>query len=429
MKFKKYIILILCVLATLLFATGCSADTDYDFTGMVKVTFHLEGGEYRNCEGVVNYYYDFKPGESKRIKNPAAEKNVSTIDGKFVDSEVKRDGFVLDGWYRSRTEVDGVVAYDGKWDFETDTVTSEGVELYAKWDPYIKYTFDICAFDEDGNPVLDDDGNYVVIGSYAVKAGDVFAGDLLGYKDSRPGYTAVKGEDGGWFYNADGTPWDGEFKHPGGETSTAIPVFVHYINGKFEFVSTKEELLSYCRRAPWSNAFSPVGISLRGNIDLGGEEFSGFPDFAATFEGNGYTISNFKLKYGNLKDDLKGDNDLDSENNQLHISLFGGLRNADIKNVIFENVQIEVSVPFANTKLVYVSPFCLKARDSKVTNVKITGEIKEVMFFNGFDKESSYVVAMSGSSLLPIPKIEGDRNFRNSTFTDINLKGMTYVAL
>ena len=48
MKFKKSIILILCVLSALLFATGCSANTEYDFTGMVKVTFYLEGGEYRN---------------------------------------------------------------------------------------------------------------------------------------------------------------------------------------------------------------------------------------------------------------------------------------------------------------------------------------------------------------------------------------------
>lgn len=429
MKIKKAVILILCVLSLLPLATGCSADAEYDFTGMVKVTFHLEGGEYRNCEGTVNYYYDFKPGESKRIKNPAAEKNVSTIDGKFVDAEVKRDGFVLEGWYRNRTETDGIVVYDGKWDFETDTVSGEGVELYARWDPFVKYTYDICAFDEDGTPATDDDGNYVVIGSYSVREGEAFSGDLLGYKDSRPGYTAVRGEDDGWFYNADGTPWDNEFKHPGGEKSTAVPVFVHYVKGKFEFVSTKEELLSYCKRAPWSNAFNPVGISLRADIDLGGEEFTGFPDFGAVFDGNKHKISNFKLKYGNLKDDLKGDNDLDSENNQLHISLFGGLRNAEIKNVTFENITIEVSVPFANTKLVYVSPLCLKARDSKVENVKITGEIKETLFFDGFDKESSYIVAMSGTSLLPIPKIEGDRNLRNSTFTDVDLSGMKYTAL
>ena len=429
MKFKKSIILILCVLSALLFATGCSANTEYDFTGMVKVTFYLEGGEYRNCEGVVNYYYDFKPGESKRIKNPAAEKNVSTIDGKFVDSDVKRDGFVLEGWYRSKTETDGAVAYEGKWNFETDTVTSEGVELYAKWDPYIKYTYDICALDESGAPVTDADGNYLVLGSYIVKEGDGFAGDLLGYKDKRAGYTAVKGEDGGWFYNADGTPWDEEFKHPGGEKSTAVPVFVHYMKGSFEFVYTKEELLSYCKRAPWNNAFNPIGINLRADIDLGGEEFAGFPNFAGIFDGNGYKICNFKLKYGNQKTDLKTDYDLDAENNQLHISLFGGLRSADIKNVTFENVQIKVAAPYAGTKLVFVSPFCLKARDSKVENVKITGEIKEVTFFDGFDKESSYIAALSGNTLLPIPKIDGDKNFRNSTFTNIDLGGMIYMAL
>ncbi len=77
----------------------------------------------------------------------------------------------------------------------------------------------------------------------------------------------------------------------------------------------------------------------------------------------------------------------------------------------------------------FVSPFCLKARDSKVENVKITGEIKEVTFFDGFDKDSSYIAALSGNTLLPIPKIDGDKNFRNSTFTNIDLGGMIYTAL
>ena len=412
-----------------MFATACNNDVEFDPTGKVKVTFYLEGGEYRNCEGMVNYYYEFKPGENKRIKNPAAKDKKNTIDGKFVDADVKREGYVLDGWYRTKTEVDGVIDYDGKWDFEKDTVSDDGVELYAKWNPIIKYTFDICALDESSQPVVDDEGNYLVLGSYTVEEGDTFGGDLLGYKDKRTGYTAVRGEDGGWYYNADGTPWDMEFTHPGGEKSTAIPVFVHYLPGKFEYISTKDELLAYCRRAPWRNAFDPVGLHLSADIDMGGDEFEGFPDFAGLFDGQGHKIYNFKLKYGNQKNDLKSDNDLDGENNQLHISLFGGLRNATIKDITFENVTIEIEVPFVGTRLVFVSPLCLKARNSKVSGVTMTGVIREKSFFDGFDKDESFVAALSGNTLLPLPKINGDKNNRDSTFTDVDLSGMTYEAL
>ncbi len=188
--------------------------------GDVKVTFYLEGGEYRNCEGVVNYYYDFKPGESKRIKIPPPKER-KHYRGKFVDSASKRDGFVLEGWYRSKTETDGPVAYEASGIFETDTVTSEGVELTPSG-PVYQYTYDICALDESGAPVTDADGNYLVLARISSKEGDGFAGDLLGYKDKRAGYTAVKGEDGAG--STTPTARRGtRSSAPRGEKSTAVP--------------------------------------------------------------------------------------------------------------------------------------------------------------------------------------------------------------
>ena len=219
-------------------------------------------------------------------------------------------------------------------------------------------------------------------------------------------------------------------------------MFVHYEPGKFEEVGTKEELLEYCRRKPWSGAtITPTGIRLTADIDLQGEEIEGFPDFKGTFDGRGHTISNFKLKYSSVKDAFKADNDFTGfGNSQLHISLFGGLGSAvstvqtTVKDVTFENMTIEVDINYADgNSMVTVSPFCSKAKNATVTNVTVTGEVKEVSLPAELlaIKETNYILARDNATgnWLPLPKIPSDGHNRNSVFDDVDLSGVKYTAL
>ena len=71
------------------------------------------------------------------------------------------------------------------------------------------------------------------------------------------------------------------------------------------------------------------------NIDLNGFEFS-FSEFDKTFsgnlDGNGYTIFNFKIS----------DYYVDEETDTAHFSLFDSLYSANVKNINFSDITIEV---------------------------------------------------------------------------------------
>ena len=75
--------------------------------------------------------------------------------------------------------------------------------------------------------------------------------------------------------------------------------------------------------------------TITNNIDLNGYDFS-FAEFNKTFsgnlDGNGYTIFNFKIsKYS-----------VDEETDTAHFNLFDGLYSANIKNINFSNITIDV---------------------------------------------------------------------------------------
>ena len=70
----------------------------------------------------VEHQVTFEPNGGISINpNPLTVKTGS----KLTEPVCKREGYTLDGWYREDT-------FQTKWDFATDTVTSD-VQLYAKW--------------------------------------------------------------------------------------------------------------------------------------------------------------------------------------------------------------------------------------------------------------------------------------------------------
>ncbi|HBF15302.1 MAG TPA: hypothetical protein DDW30_06430 [Clostridiales bacterium] len=372
---KKYWFLVGILLVALL-AVGCGKGGS-DYSDCVKVVYELEGGIYQNCERAVTQYYRFDGGA------------ISPPD-KLSGEEIKRTGFVLQGWYKTRTvAADGTVTYSEPWDFTRDTVGAEGVTLYACWKKEIRYTFDICYRDENGA--------VTVINSYAVDAGEAFD-DYLDYADTRAGYTFT-----GQYRDADGNPLTADFRHPGGDTETSVQVFCDYIKGEYAIVRTAAEL----------RAKKNANIYLMNDIDFGGGEFSGFGDYKGTIEGNGYTVSNFRLTYD--VNDLVTDDDLDSEGGILRVALFRNVSGATVRNVTFSDFTVIVDTGLTKTKRIYVAPLCLKATGATFENVTVSGEwsVKKLPQ-DSFEADGRLTVITEPSGFIP----EGD----SSSFTSVTVR-------
>ena len=347
-KFAIGIAFIISVAAVAVLA-GCG-DVDYDekFSDKAKVIFELEGGRYLNSTTSVSHYYTLVDGKSK----------ITALE-KMPDSEVTRDGgFELEGWYRTKTKAeDGSTEYSDKWDFDNDTVTAEGVTLYAKWEAPIVYTFDFVYIDENNNEV--------VVSSRKVSAGkkfgEVYPNDVLTYANGYANHTAIA-----VYYDKEHTkPFDDSVAHPGGEVSTAVKLYVEYIEGTYTVVKTKDQLATA----------ATVGdsIYLLNDIDMKGEKLN-FNKFSKkTLEGNGFKISNFTVNYKSSRTDLV---DLyDDGNKALCIAIFANLEGATVRDVTFENITVRVdNTAMSDIYRIYVAPLAVSAKDCKFENVEVSGK-------------------------------------------------------
>lgn len=380
---RRLLILIMVALSACFSLVGCGSDEDFlDRDSAVKVVFNLEGGKYQNSPAPIVYYYGFKKGTENLIKNPAAEDTKDEKADKFNNSEITREDHYLDGWYRTKTEVaDGRFDYSDKWDFKTDRVTDDGVELYAKWIKNIHYTYGVYYINEDGEEKS--------LGSYEVDAGDKFV-DYLELAEKRPGrYTPKR------YRDEDGNDWDFDFTHPGGDNNTEIKIYVDYDRGQFVEVRTAAELVANVNQ----------DIKLMNDIDMSdllteeqkanGEimTFSGFTDYDKIFFGNGFTIKNFKLEYKQGRYDLMDDDDIGRF--VLGISLFGGMvgaEGAEVKDVKFENVTIDVDASSDWVRSIIVAPICVKAAGSSFTNVSFSGTYTFTRMPSGVKAENFKVI-------------------------------------
>ena len=87
------------------------------------VVYDLNGGIYKSCVLPFTHYYKVNEGETRLIYEPS----------KLSNQKITRSGYDFEGWYTGTKNGDEIV-FDRAWDFETDTITSEGITLYAKWD-------------------------------------------------------------------------------------------------------------------------------------------------------------------------------------------------------------------------------------------------------------------------------------------------------
>lgn len=363
-KRKTLIAALLCALCAVCLMAGCgSAQTAYE--DRVAVVFELEGGVFQNCELPVTYYYGYKEGTNNLIYTPSS----------FSGKDIERPGYTLEGWYTSRTEAeDGTVTYSDKWDFATRTVGSEGVTLYANWKRNVVFSYNVCYYDEAGEVQS--------AGTCTVNAGSRF-GDYISIvrrvAASRTGYTVMK------FVDAEGNDWDENFVHPSSadsEEDVTVNVFVEYIKGEYQLVSTAAEL----------KANRTKNIYLLNDIDFEGGEFVGFGDYKGDFQGNGFKVSNFTLTYSSGRNDLIEDDDLGDERGILCVSLFGRMQGATVQNVTFENVTVNIVTTYTGTTKIIVAPLCVKTSESTVSGVTVTGSFTVSRTPNGFDDADLAVV-------------------------------------
>ena len=314
----------------------------------IKVVYELNGGVFQNCTLPIKQYYEFDSDSKRLIKSPEVLSKTSIL----------KSGYTLEGWYKDPN-------FTSKWDFDKDELPLEGLTLYARWDKDVKYSYNVCYYDSDDN--------IIVLGTYEVKEGEVFE-DWRRFADNRKNYTAIK------FIDESGNDWDNSFKHPGGDTDLSINVFVEYIEGDFELVSTAKEL----KNARTKN------IYLLNDIDLEGEEFS-FTSYNKIFKGNGKTIKNFKVSViGNKTSGV--DDHLDSSLKAVYGSIFGTLNNATITDVKFENVEFVVEVGYELISKVYIAPLCVNMNNSTISNVSVTASYSYSKLPNNFDLNNLIII-------------------------------------
>lgn len=330
MMTKKYTILLTLVVITLaLLLSGCAAGSE-DLSGMYIATFELNGGtlDFRTSTVSSKINYAYEPGSY--IIDPA----------NYANYEISRAGYVFTGWYKTAE-----CKESDKWDFTTGKIDSEKLTLYAGWEKEIVYSYVVSYKDGD---------NTVDLGTYKVSPGAVFE-DYRNNAGKRDGYTAI-----GYYSDPEcTTPWDFDFVHPGGETDNQIRIYVDYIVGDWKLVDTYEKL---------KNAMGQGNIYLTADIDCNGADLYFKGTFSGIFQGNGYTISNFKV--------TKAGGSL-----MPTVSVFQTLgEGAKIDNVKFENVTFELlDVDKANK--IKVAALAREANGATVTNVTVKGKL--VTNYNG----------------------------------------------
>ncbi len=297
MKVNKLLLLAfsLICLAALVTLSGCS-NGGQDLEGLYIVEFQLNGGLLDNGSTLVE----------NKISHAYQPDSLAIDISEFKDYSLTKNGFVFEGWYLDEELTD-------KWDFATDRV-SKDCTLYAKWEKAIVYSYSVFLVNQDSDPTL--------LGMYTVKEGATFSDNTKKYTtrvlQEEYGKTCI-----GLYSDAslsEDSIWDVNYKHPGGEIDTDIPIYVKAIEGIWTLVSNADELKAV--------AGQDKNIYLLNNIDYQGKELY-FRDYNSVFNGNGFTISNAKIKE-------------QSESSNRKYSLFGVLgENSKIHDVTFSDVKFE----------------------------------------------------------------------------------------
>lgn len=346
---KKRIILVILLFSSLLFLVGCKNDTitptdqiNAGYTCIIK--FDANGG-ILNEEKIVTIYakpdsYILAPG-SKTVNA------VTKGTGPSFSEVPLRSNYKFSGWYTGNIDNDGNVVLDSLFDFET-TKVNESLTLYAKWTTNYQINIHYGLTNEEvfnksysSEKIIDKN---TIIRTELKKINNFDGYTFCGfYTDEELTKPLVYGVS---------TPYDAETK--------TLDIYSKYIVGDWTIVSTAADLLKITKN---------MQIYINDDLDftgIGAENFDWVTGFNGVIEGNGHIISNLNIdilaKGRDKKEYALWDSIADTNINDLTFKsstykidyadfvngsfafLTGKIEGTTFKNVIFDDVHVEVSV-------------------------------------------------------------------------------------
>lgn len=366
-RFRLFGIILISALAAV-FAVGCAGSTA-EYKNNVRVVYELEGGIYKNSTRAVELYYGFARGGEYAIKSV---EDVTTV-------KIERSGYHIEGWYTSKTETDGAVSYDGKWDFATDKVkvdengkvsyggkTGEDnlVRLYARWSANVTYEYNVG--------YVDAENKYVKVGTVETEWGRSFGRakyEIAKLENDREGYTSL-----GRYYKYDAEAANGkgeeltdDFAFEESKENVSLDIVVDYIEGNFRVVREAKDITSNASADKDKNKM----LFLMNDVDFGGKTV----DFTIYngVRGNGFTLSDFKISVTSYVGDKDGDPTAPdgSEAVRVEVSLFGDMDGGEVTGVTFDNVKFEVRANNSKIEKIYFAPLAMRAKNTNFERAAI----------------------------------------------------------
>lgn len=366
-RFRLFGIILISALAAV-FAVGCAGSTA-EYKNNVRVVYELEGGVYKNSTRAVELYYGFTRGGEYAIKSV---EDVTTV-------KIERSGYHIEGWYTSKTETDGAVSYDGKWDFATDKVkvdengkvsyggkTGEDnlVRLYARWSANVTYEYNVG--------YVDAENKYVKVGTVETEWGRSFGRakyEIAKLENDREGYTSL-----GRYYKYDAEAANGkgeeltdDFAFEESKENVSLDIVVDYIEGNFRVVREAKDITSNASADKDKNKM----LFLMNDVDFGGKTV----DFTIYngVRGNGFTLSDFKVSVISYVGDKDGDPTAPdgSEAVRVEVSLFGDMDGGEVTGVTFDNVKFEVRANNSKIEKIYFAPLAMRAKNTNFERAAI----------------------------------------------------------
>lgn len=340
----KGILMVLAILLTLTFATGCQQEaTPYEKnndTGYtVSVKFDANGGTFAtNTTVIVDSYNisEMTKGSDGQVQiallTPDDEQRGATNAFKAANAD-----HFLAGWYKERTDNgDGTYTYSGKWDFAADTLAVDPngtynseepvLTLYAAWVPM----FQIEMYDlESGELLSTMEYDPIKDGELQVPAWDEKTGAIDMFKfPVREGYTFA-----------------GAYLDEAGTQQVTAETLAHTGYVDYETGTAKEPVMKLYTQwdlGEWYHIYTPEqfadNASLTGSYELHADlDFTDkiWPtvfmhgNYTGTIRGNGHTISNVVLEQTN--------------NSKTNAGLFGNLTaTAKLQELTLDNIQFVI---------------------------------------------------------------------------------------
>ena len=413
MKSNKTILtIILVVLAVSCMTFACGEQND---RAGIKVVYELEGGVYKNSLKAVEVRYEFGSEAKKRIRS---------LDD-FETSSVIKQGYRIEGWYKTKTGEGDDIVYSDKWDFETDEVSESGVTLYARWVINAVYKYSIGYYNGD---------EFVEVGSYETGADIPFKENfvkkaVLAAADKYEGHTAT----GEFFVDKDMTEkFDENFAFSESEENQTKRIVAKYIEGQYVIINNASDFKNALEKD--DSAYKGKALYIMNDIDLGGDAINlwdlfetkdGYADASdgkfdeklirfTGIEGAGGVkkIANFVIS----TDGAYTETDYDgNEVGTVRASLIGDVKGVAIKDVSFEKVELRVAADNSDTmEKVVTAPLCGSAENCTFKNVKVEISAYKVRLFVN---DPEFIESRQGGSWKLLYKDEGGNLIENCSAT------------